>query len=161
MRLLGIVSFLTFTGIRSCVFPPTSPWSFTFWVSFTRMSDFYVMKWVSCNNRAITISPPSVPPFADDPPAASCFGLRQLMNTYKKKRSTHGEDEGKLILQKDRYGSAMRSGGSKSSISPGPSQWWVAGRQPAWWTSQLQVIKLVLQGFHHRWIPALWNSKSW
>lgn len=48
------------------------------------------MKWVSCNNRAITIPPPSIPPFTDDTPAASCFGRRQLMNTYEKKVNTRG-----------------------------------------------------------------------
>lgn len=65
------------------------------------------MRWDSCENRAITILspslPPSLPPFSDDAPAASCFQLRQLMNTYMEKKKVNAgggwRDEGKLISQ--------------------------------------------------------------
>lgn len=134
MHLLCIVWLLTFTHIHSCVFPPTSPWSFTFWLSFTIKLTF--MSW---NGFPATTGPlpfclpPSLPPFADDAPAASCFGQRQLMNTdiKKRKRSTHTEDEGKLIFANESVQRirAMRSEWSESGIPPGPDDWWVAGRQ--------------------------------
>lgn len=160
--LICIVWFLTFNGTRSCVSPPPRP------AGLSRFGSPLPGRLTFCNEMSFLQQEGHYHSASLHSSVRRwCTGCELLWAgaTYEyiwKKKGQHtGRMKGGLFCKRVVPDPATRSEGSKSSISPAPSEWWVAGRQPARWTSQQQVIKLVLQGFHRRRIPALWNSKSW
>lgn len=132
--------------------------------------------WLLCNemsflqqqgyDHSVSLPPPSAPP----PPAihwwcASCklfWAEATYEYIYEKEKGQHtrrmkGSVFCRRVVENDSCNEVARMGIRHFSRTGRLMSGWPA----AWSTSQRQVIKLVLQGFNHRRILALWNSKSW